>query len=75
MIGIEPWQERWPMRLKVTRPVDLKGVRLLVYHLPQAQMMVVSIEPGAGAFEPGYGVVLDTSKINGILHYFPRGNA
>lgn len=60
-----------------TQPVDLTGVSTVVYHLPDGPSLSLKID-GIEAYldlELEYGHVCDTSDIDGVLHFFPKGNA
>jgi hypothetical protein len=59
------------------RPIDLSGVSTVVYHLPNGPALFLKIE-GIEEYldlELELGHVCDTSDIDGVLHFFPRGNA
>ncbi|MFZ5775866.1 MAG: hypothetical protein ACOY3Z_10325 [Thermodesulfobacteriota bacterium] len=63
------------MKVTNTTPIDTTTVRTVVFHLPDGQQVAISTE-GIGQFvELGPGRVCDTSEIDGVLHFFPRGNA
>jgi hypothetical protein len=53
-----------------SRPIDLSGVSTVVYHLPNGPALSLKID-----LELELGHVCDTSDIDGVLHFFPRGNA
>ncbi len=59
------------------RPVDLTSVETIIYHLPNGPSLPLSIDGLEGfidlEFEQGH--YCDTSDIDGILHFFPEGNA
>lgn len=59
------------------RPVDLTGVSTVVYHLPDGPALSLKIEGIEEYldFELELGHFCDTSAIDGVLHFFPRGNA
>lgn len=60
-----------------TRPIDLSTVETIIYHTPQGPTLTLktdSIEEFID-LELELGHVCDTSKIDGVLHFFPRGNA
>ena len=59
----------------LTKMVDLAGVRTIVYHMPDGEALSVQVEECEGDFDPGLGEICDTSEINGVVHYFHRGNA
>ncbi|MBE0582743.1 MAG: hypothetical protein IH612_03160 [Desulfofustis sp.] len=59
------------------RPVDLTRVNTIVYHLPDGPSLSLNID-GIEEYidlEFEVGHYCDTSAIDGILHFFPRGNA
>ena len=65
-------------RMKLfSRPIDLTGVSTVVYHLPDGPALALKIE-GIEEYldlELELGHVCDTSDIDGVLHFFPKGNA
>jgi hypothetical protein len=65
-------------RMKLfSRPIDLSGVSTVVYHLPDGPALSLKIE-GIEEYldlELELGHVCDTSDIDGVLHFFPKGNA
>lgn len=65
-------------RMKIfSRPIDLTGVSTVVYHLPDGPALSLKIE-GIEEYldlELELGHVCDTSDIDGVLHFFPKGNA
>ena len=73
----QPLQEAF-IRMKLfCRPIDLSGVSTVVYHLPNGPSLSLRIE-GIEEYldlELELGHVCDTSDIDGVLHFFPRGNA
>lgn len=59
------------------RPVDFTRVNTLVYHLPEGPSLSLPPE-GIEEFldlELSIGHVCDTSDIDGVVHFFPIGNA
>ncbi len=59
------------------RPVDFSRVQTLVYHLPEGPSLTMPTE-GIEEFlalELDLGHVCDTSDIDGVIHFFPKGNA
>ena len=59
------------------RPVDMTSVNTIVYHLPDGPTLSLNVG-GIEEFvdlELEQGHYCDTSDIDGILHFFPRGNA
>jgi hypothetical protein len=58
-------------------PVDFTKVRTLIYHLPEGSSLALPPE-GMEEFlqiELNTGHVCDTSEIDGVIHFFPKGNA
>ncbi len=58
-------------------PIDFSTVETLVYHLPEGPSLTIET---AGLrdflkFELDLGHICDTSDIDGVVHFFPRGNA
>jgi hypothetical protein len=58
-------------------PIDFSKVETLVYHLPDGPSfsMEMSDVEAFFNFEMELGDVCDTSDIDGVIHFFPRGNA
>jgi hypothetical protein len=59
------------------RPIDFAKTQTLIYHLPNGPSLSLNVE-GIGEFldlELDMGHVCDTSDIDGIVHFFPKGNA
>ncbi|MCX5863557.1 MAG: hypothetical protein NTW42_11835 [Deltaproteobacteria bacterium] len=56
-------------------PIDITKVRTVVYHMPDGQQFSINMEGIEQFVELGPGRVCDTSDIDGVLHFFPRGNA
>ncbi|GAB4343120.1 MAG: hypothetical protein Kow0089_18680 [Desulfobulbaceae bacterium] len=59
------------------RAIDFTKVDTLVYHLPDGPALSVEMDGLADIidFEMEYGDICDTSDIDGVVHFFPRGNA
>ncbi|MEW6219762.1 MAG: hypothetical protein AB1634_09560 [Thermodesulfobacteriota bacterium] len=55
--------------------VDLSRVRTVIYHLPFGEPVVIPVDALVQFMDLGPGQVCDTSEINGILHFFPKGNS
>ncbi|MGI6639512.1 MAG: hypothetical protein ACOX4Z_10850 [Desulfobulbus sp.] len=58
-------------------PVDMSKVSTLIYHLPDGPALSVEMEGSDFFFDLDMelGEVCDTSDIDGVLHFFPKGNA
>ncbi|MGL1933010.1 MAG: hypothetical protein OCC45_14825 [Desulfotalea sp.] len=60
-----------------SQPVDLSSANTVIFHLPDGPAITLNID-GVEAYidlELEQGHVCDTSKIDGTIHFFPRGNA
>lgn len=57
--------------------IDLSKVETLVYHLPDGPSFSVEMEGMEGLLdlEMEMGDICDTSEIDGVIHFFPKGNA
>ena len=57
--------------------IDLSKVQTLLYHFPDGKVLRLDIKDieQFSALELEIGRFCDTSAINGILHFYPRGNA
>lgn len=63
--------------MNITSPqdIDMSKVRVVVYHLSDGQSFAVPYDGLEQFAEFGYGKICDTSDIDGVIHFFPRGNA
>jgi len=57
--------------------VDFSKVDTLIYHLPDGPTFSVEMNSFNDSidFDMEFGDICDTSDIDGVLHFFPRGNA
>ena len=57
--------------------VDLSRVNTLIYHLPDGPTFSVEMNNFDTLIDIDmeFGDICDTSDIDGVLHFFPRGNA
>ena len=58
-------------------PVDLSSARTIIYHLPDGPSLTIEID-GIEDYldlELERGHICDTSAIDGVVHFFPKGNA
>lgn len=65
------------MKTFITQSIDFSKVETLVYHLPDGPSFSVEMN-GLGDLldiELEMGDICDTSDIDGVVHFFPRGNA
>ena len=60
-----------------TRPIDLSHVDTIIYHLQGGPSLSVQIDTVVDYIDLDMemGYVCDTSKVNGVVHFFPKGNA
>ncbi len=58
-----------------TAPVDLSRVHTVIYHMPDGKPFSIPVSGLEEFLEFGPGKICDTSEIDGVLHFFPRGNA
>ena len=58
-------------------PIDMSKVSTLVYHLPDGPALSLEMNGGEIFFDPDMelGDICDTTEIDGVLHFFPKGNA
>lgn len=59
----------------MSRPVDMSKVRTVIYHMPDGQKFAVQIDGLEQFVDLRFGRICDTSDVDGIVHFFPRGNA
>ncbi len=58
-------------------PIDFGTVDTIIYHLPDGPALSLKLD-GMEEYldlDLEIGHVCDTSDIDGVLHFFPRGNA
>ncbi len=60
-----------------TSTIDLNKVDTLVYHLPNGPSISVKMSNVEEIvdLELEMGEICDTSEIDGVVHFFPKGNA
>ena len=65
------------MKMIFSNPIDFSKVDTLVYHLPDGPSFSVAMEGIETIFdlEMEIGDICDTSEIDGVVHFFPKGNA
>ncbi|GBE12142.1 hypothetical protein BMS3Bbin14_00654 [bacterium BMS3Bbin14] len=65
------------MKFFFCRPIDFSKVDTLVYHLPDGPSFAVQMEGIEDLIDIDMemGDVCDTSDIDGVVHFFPKGNA
>ncbi|MGV1099245.1 hypothetical protein ACUUL3_07510 [Thiovibrio sp. JS02] len=56
-------------------PIDITKVRTVVFHMPDGEKISISMDGIEQFMELGPGRICDTSEIDGVVHFFPRGNA
>jgi len=57
--------------------IDFTKVDTLIYHLPDGPTLSVHMNGFEDLFdiEMEMGDICDTSEIDGVVHFFPKGNA
>ncbi len=65
------------MKRIFSNPIDFTKVSTIVYHLPDGPSYSVEMTGVEELLdlEMEMGDVCDTSDIDGVVHFFPRGNA
>jgi len=59
----------------IAQHIDMSKVRTIIYHLPNGLTFSVPLEEVEQVVELGYGRICDTSDIDGVIHFYPRGHA
>ena len=59
------------------KSIDISKVHTLLYHFPDGKVLQLEFKNinQLATLEFGFGRYCDTSDINGILHFYPRGNS
>ena len=65
------------MKRIFSNTIDLSKVDTLIYHLPDGPSFSVEMHEIDGFIDIDMemGDICDTSDIDGVLHFFPKGNA
>ncbi|NOQ46342.1 MAG: hypothetical protein GQ559_06675 [Desulfobulbaceae bacterium] len=65
------------MKKTISNSIDFSKVATLVYHLPNGPTFSVEMDilEEFIDIEMELGDFCDTSDIDGVVHFFPRGNA
>lgn len=58
-----------------SKPIDITKVRTVIYHFPDGQTVVLALDGLEEFMDLQHGKICDTSEIDGVLHFFPRGHA
>lgn len=64
--------------MRLFNPIfDFSSAQTIIYHLPNGQTLSLKTDGIEDYidFELEYGHICDTSDIDGIIHFFPKGNA
>lgn len=56
-------------------PVDFTKIRAIVYHMPDGEYFTIKVDGIEHCPDFNYGKFCDTSDIDGLLHFYPEGNA
>ena len=56
---------------------DLSHAHTLIYHLPNGETLEIPIDDYAQLLEFSleFGRICNTAEIDGVIHFFPQGNA
>ena len=54
---------------------DMGKVRTVLFHMPDGETYAVDTDSFEQMLDVSYGEYCDTSDVNGIIHFFPKGNA
>lgn len=54
--------------------INMENVKTIVYHMPDGQPLALPVHGFEDLIEFGPGDICDTSEVNGIIHFFPKGN-
>jgi len=65
------------MKKFLSIPIDFSKVDTLVYHLPYGPTFSMEMKGVEQLLdlEMEIGDICDTSEIDGVVHFFPKGNA
>lgn len=65
------------MKKIFSKSIDFTKVATLVYHLPDGPALSVEMDGLEDLIDIDMeiGHVCDTSEIDGVVHFFPKGNA
>ncbi len=65
------------MKKILAQNIDFSKVDTLLYHLPDGPTLAVQLNGFEDLFnlDIEMGEICDTSDIDGVAHFFPRGNA
>lgn len=55
--------------------IDTSKVRTVIFHMPDGQRFTINMNGLEEFVDLGPGRICDTSEIDGVVHFFPRGNA
>ena len=55
--------------------IDMSKVQAVICHMPDGETFAIPIDGIEQFIDFGLGKICDTSEINGVVHFFPRGNA
>ena len=75
-LQVEKMSKKMTPKLFV-QPIDLSKVSTLIYHLPVGPALSVEMNGEEYFFDLDMelGEICDTTDIDGVLHFFPKGNA
>jgi len=56
-------------------PVNISNIRTIVYHIPDGDYFTLDVDGIEHCLDFTFGKYCDTSDIDGMLHFYPDGNA
>jgi len=63
------------MNKVVPMPLNFSNIRAIVYHLPAGASFTIDVNGIEHCLDFNFGKFCDTSEIDGLLHFYPEGNA
>lgn len=58
-----------------SKPIDMSKVHTVIFHMLDGKKFTVQIDGIEEFLDLTHGKVCDTSDVDGVVHFFPRGNA
>jgi len=56
-------------------PVNFENIRAIVFHMPDGDYFTLDVDGIEHCLDFTFGKYCDTSDIDGMLHFYPDGNA
>ena len=58
----------------ISSTINMDKVKTIVYHMLDGHPLALPVQGFEELIEFGPGDICDTSEVNGIVHFFPKGN-